>query len=264
MSANIKQINKTLLKGFSDYCDKNGIKYRLDSGTLLGAIREKGFIPWDDDIDVAMTREEYNKLLKCLEKEKIGDDFLFLSAEDFIKRTGHFYDYAARVFYTKEVYRNDKKYEQKYDGIFRYVWIDIFILEPYDKLSAFKKKIIYALSFGHRYYINYNDKNLIQKIVVFLSSLIGKLIPLEFLCKQYFKSNKNHHCDKNYYCNYPIIWIDFVIDREYENEYIKVDFEDFKVSVPKKYHEILTFIYGDYMKLPPESERKATHLDLYI
>ena len=72
-----QKINLMLLKEFDRFCRKHDIKYRLEAGTLLGAIRHKGFVPWDDDCDVALTRENYQKLLDCLKFDTFDNYLLF-------------------------------------------------------------------------------------------------------------------------------------------------------------------------------------------
>lgn len=68
----VKQIELNLLKEITSFCDENNLKYTLDSGTLIGALRHKGFIPWDDDIDIAMPYPDYIKLIELFGKNRNG------------------------------------------------------------------------------------------------------------------------------------------------------------------------------------------------
>ena len=258
-----QKINKILLLKFDEYCGKHNIKYRLEAGTLLGAIRHKGFIPWDDDIDVAMKREDYDKFIKCIEEDDLGSDFVVMTPDKLAKETKHFHDFTTRIFYTKEVYRDDSKYSDCFNGIFRYLWLDIFILEPKVE-STFRKKLLYGLALSRRYRANYKNKNLASAIATTFLSLIGKLIPFDTICKWYFKKAKDSDFEYYYYVNYPIIYIDYKVDKKYEEEYIKVPFEDFELPVPKHYDEVLKILYGDYTKIPDDKEKIAGHKELDI
>ena len=76
----LRVIQIELLDFFADFCDKHGLKYWLDCGTMLGAVRHKGFIPWDDDIDLGMPREDYNKFIDLFERENINPSFMVCSS----------------------------------------------------------------------------------------------------------------------------------------------------------------------------------------
>lgn len=264
-----QKINLLLLKEFDKYCRKHDIKYRLEAGTLIGAIRHKGFIPWDDDCDVALTRDNYQKLISCLKTDDFELPFKYVRATDY--KDNHFFDFVDRLFYVKEVYREDDKYKKVYDGYLQYLWLDIFVLDDIDyenqKKNYLLLKVLYGLSMGHRYRINYKKYNLLNKIKVFILSSVGKLFSFKYLCKKYFdivKCNyeKAKNSNKLYYMNYPIIYIDYEIDKDDEKDLIYVDFEDTKLPVVKNYDKLLKVLYGDYHKLPDESKRIPEHIDI--
>lgn len=227
----------TLLKEFDNVCRNNDIHYTLHGGSLLGAIREKGFIPWDDDADIGMFRGDYNKLLSLLNTT-----------------TSIQIDYKNSPHKVSIIIDNE------------YIWLDIFI---YDYISSSK--------FGSRLKIiledifmtfNKNDKNLAttkvkwsypKYLFIKFVSLIGKLLPKSYvkntlahireksLCgdKQYVHRSNDHHKGRLEIHPKSII-----------EDYIYVVFEDTKLMVSKEYERILIASYGeDYMipKKPDEA-----------
>ena len=150
------RINRILMRKLHSVCEEYGITYYYDSGSLIGAVRHKDFIPWDDDIDIAFTREEFKKL-KEVPKEAWGEDFELVEVKDLVKDA--FFDFPARLVYLGESVPLQsfdkvkghvvKKYEDK-------MVLDCFILDnAYD--SAFKQLIlrmrltfIYGQCMGHR------------------------------------------------------------------------------------------------------------------
>ena len=266
-----QKINLLLLKEFDRFCKLYDIKYRLEAGTLLGAIRHKGFVPWDDDCDVVLTRENYEKLIKCVKVDNFKEPFKFMRAIDY--RDKHFFDFVDRLFYVGEIYREGQKYSDTYDGYLKYLWLDIFVLDDIDEQhknkNYFLLKVIYGLAMGHRYYINYKKYGIGNKIKVFILSTIGKLFSCKYLMRKYFdivhkncERTKNKNCNKYYYMNYPIIYIEYEVDKEDEKDIIYVNFEDTKLPVIKKYDKLLKVLYGRYEELPPESKRIPEHIDI--
>ncbi len=266
-----QKINLMLLKEFDRFCCKHDIKYRLEAGTLLGAIRHKGFVPWDDDCDVALTRENYQKLLDCLKFDTFDKPFKFMRANEY--GDSHFFDFVDRLFYVDEVYREEDKYKNTYDGYLQYLWLDIFVLDDVDESKRNKNylslKILYGLAMGHRYRINYKKYNFSNKIKVFVLSTIGKLIDCKYLMKKYFdivnknlEAIKGKDCKKLYYMNYPIVYIEYEVDKVDEKDIIYVDFEDTKLPVVKEYDKLLKVLYGEYKTLPDESKRVPEHIDI--
>ena len=119
----LKKVQLEILLSVVDICDRNGIKYYLIGGTLLGAVRHKGFIPWDDDIDIAMLRDDYEKFNNCWENEN-PDDLIMQNKEK---------DERVHQSFTKIRKKGTKLVEKEtmHSGIFKGIAIDIF---PLDKI----------------------------------------------------------------------------------------------------------------------------------
>ena len=259
-----QKINKILLYEFDKYCEKHNIKYRVEGGTLIGAVRHKGFIPWDDDCDVTMKKEEYDKFVECIKKDPMGDEFLFMSPQDLADKTGHFHDFISRIFYLKEVFRDGKKYEDRFNGYFKYLWLDILILYEVNDINIFKKKFYFGLAAGHRYYTNFKDRTLFEKVGIKTLSFIGRFIDLKFIINKYLEKDKVKNPKYYYYINFPLIYIHYKLKKEWEDEYIKVPFEDIEVYISKHYDEELNALDYNYKELPKEEERVPSHFEVDI
>ncbi len=266
----IHEINLLLLKKLDEVCRKNNIKYFLFNGTLLGAIRDNGFIPWDDDCDVAMKREDYEKF-KAISKKEFNEEEMEVI---FPERNNTFHDFITRIIYKKEVYRKEKIYEDYNEGVFKYLWVDIFILDDVyskesQKIKNYKLKFIYGLAISYRRKINFKEYRFLEKIVIFILSKIGKIYKLETIYSMYEKEAKKVYGKKEkieflYVSNYPIIYIDMLYRKNWFDNVEEKIFEDTKFYISKNYKEILDFDYGDYMELPKKEERVQTHKILKV
>lgn len=232
-----------LLKCFDSFCRNNGIDYSLHGGTLLGAIRNKGFIEWDDDADVAMTRKNFNHLLELLEKESFSFNFkLDLSTS----QRPMLWSIGTRVP----------------------VWIDIFV---YDFVSENKFKKNFKLSISVLFLALTKTKNTMQifrkgehrkglsRFLVESIYLLGQFIPMK--CKvnaaNYIFSNyMNGSCKLIFRSNDQYVGIKKVISSDCMDSYLRVPFEDTALQVSSKWHEILSSCYGsDYMI--PKKEKNS-------
>lgn len=249
-NAEIKQTELELLKKFDSYCTQHGLEYVLAYGTLLGAIRHKGFIPWDDDIDVMMVREDYDKFLELQHAEPTMD---YCCADD--GTSGYPF---IKILDTSTVIRQKNLTASEES----HLWIDVF---PLDHVPASEKgymrrfrltKFLHdmlAYSLVQPFTGDTRLRALLKTPVIFLCRGIGRHRIGRWLnnyCKSYRKETGYRS---------TISWNTFGLRCRYTNdlidEKIRVPFEDGLFLVPKKYHEMLTQIYGNYMELPPESER---------
>lgn len=244
-----------ILKEFDKICKKNKIEYWISDGTLLGAIRHKGFIPWDDDIDVCVAKEDIKKLKIILEKNL--PYYFYLTDEGNDKKMSF---YKIRDRYSKA---SEVENERRQTGI----WIDIF------PMTSIKESKIINLLIGKflKIEINSKDKGIkrILKIVVcniFLKKII-KIKDKTEIRKKYFKKLTNvDELKKNsfIYMEGQEWW------HTYKKEWIfplkEVEFEGFKFLAPNDSEKYLKSYYGkDYMKIPPEN-KKITHsieIDLF-
>ncbi len=262
----VHQANLTILKEIDRICRKYKIKYLLDAGTLLGAVRHKGFIPWDDDADLAFTRANYDAFLKVVRRE-LPPEMELLEPGDF--RGGKaFYDFTARVLYKKSRTHEDSPEMDFYEGKLNHLWVDLFTIDelPEKKgastITLLLHTVIYGLSMGHRYKLDFKKYSLANKIIVGILALAGKLFPMKMLrTLQHMVAVKDRRGKSGlrYYSNYQPDYLYVTLKKEWCEETVDLEFEDTRLMAPKGWHEVLTWIYGDYKELPPEEMRVPTH-----
>ena len=234
-------------------CRKCGIKYTLDGGTLIGAVRHNGFIPWDDDLDVTFVHEEYEKFYEACKTELDTERFFF---QDY--RTDPYY----RWGYGKLRRKNTEymKFGQQMLKQRTGICIDIFDFEylPDDqkerkrhmqKMFCIRKTLYSAM--GRK-----NEKSPLMRAWYSLLYLIPK--NLIFKVKNKICGRYNRIRSQNVLCMmWPTSTVPNGYPRSLFNEYIDIEFEGMRFMVAKGYETILKMHYGDYMTLPPESERRG-------
>lgn len=248
-----------IMKYIDTLCRKNGITYYIMGGTALGAVRHKGFIPWDDDLDIFMTPDQYSKFKRVFKKEKSN---LYMLQE--WKTTPDYLEYAKvrmnGTTFIEEAYENRKDLHQG-------IYVDIMILHKIPK-NAFVQRLVYIESkFVTLYALsqrNWKPKTKVQSIV--LKSL--KLLPCKTMAKIAYK--RIYHYDKmkrNYmYCYWitPAKFHSGLFDASFFSNPIDIPFEDTVLYGSKKIKEYLKYRYGDYMKLPSkEAQKAAVHAMIY-
>ncbi|MDF2888335.1 MAG: LicD family protein [Lacrimispora sp.] len=267
----VHQANLRILKEIDRICRKHQIQYLLDAGTLLGAVRHKGFIPWDDDADVAFTRSNYQAFLQVVRSE-LPDDMELLEPKDF--RGGKaFYDFTARIIYKKSRTHDDTPEMKYYEGKLNHLWVDLFTIDELPKnraastVTLLLHTVIYGLSMGHRYKLDLRKYSLLNGICVGILALVGKLIPMSLLRKLQYRialKDRKGKSGLRYYSNYQPDYLYVTLKKEWCEETVDLEFEDTRLMAPKGWHEVLTWIYGDYKKLPPEEMQVPTHSSMEI
>ncbi|MGN0033211.1 MAG: phosphorylcholine transferase LicD [Candidatus Limimorpha sp.] len=252
----LRKIMLDILKDVTAFCDANGITYFLSCGTLIGAIRHHGFIPWDDDIDIDMPRNDYERFIELYSQK---GKYAICSP----------YDKNSMFFFTK-VYdeRTVKKEEiirhHDYNPIG--VDIDIFPIDGQpDDFEKFKKDT----NFRHRLFgLFLLSLKPISKLSlkVTMLSIISHLIGWRRLLNTYIKSAKkyNYSTSSNVGFISPYSQYNNRHHKDIFEKKIKVRFEDGEFWIPEDYDTVLTNIYGDYMTPPPLEKRTSTHIASYF
>ena len=247
-----------ILKTIDNICKKNKITYYLGEGTLLGAVRHKGFIPWDDDLDILMPREDYDKFIDIFGKNVI--DNCVMCNDKTIE------DY--HLVITKIVALDDNGFENcdarsmakcGYSGPF----VDIFPLDkgPHfsKKLQKMRKKMIRAYRDILLMRVKYPLKKTLKRSLIkpFSRFFSNKYLhrKIKKLMIVYNTSDADYII--NYTSSYPIERQ--TVPKEYYGKPKYVKFEGLTVPIPENSEAILTQIYGDYMTLPPEEKRVNKH-----
>ena len=160
-----------------------------------------------------------------------------------------------------------------YEGKLNHLWVDLFIIDelPENKAAAgftrLLHKSIYLLAMGHRYHLDYSKYSLFHKLAVGGGSAVGKLIPMKLIFRmQHAAALKDKHgrSSLRYYSNYQPDYLYVTIQKEWCEEITDIEFAGETLMASKHAHEVLTWVYGDYMKLPPEAERVPAHSTIDI
>ncbi len=252
----LKEIEFDILKMFDSFCKENNIKYYLSYGTLLGAIRYKKFIPWDDDVDLLIPREDYNRMISLF---KDTDRYRLFAFE---KNQVYRYPFAKICDMTT------RKVEFNYDnGVELGVDIDIFPLDAWDDdLAKAKKEAKYIkknMSYLGLAKLKKPDSvNPIKRFVKGIIMTFCKILGCRYFIKKILRaSDKPEQKGSNYvgaksWCVYGDRGI---IPAEAFADSIEIEFEDEKFPAPIGYDTYLTCLYGDYMPEPPKEKQKTHH-----
>jgi len=233
-------------------CRKCGINYRIVAGTLLGAVRHGGFIPWDDDADVAFLREEYEQFRLACETELDTSRFYF---QDHRNTPGYRWGYGKLRRKGTEFVRLNQEHMPYEQGIF----IDLF---PYDYVpdNNLLRQIHCFRCFLYRKAFWAPVGIIVARGLPYLAYLILREIPAQRLYNSFErfveKSNKRESGWIRI-LTFPTPTWDHGYKRKWADETSDYAFEGVNFLGPEEYGEYLTFKYGDYRALPPESERKT-------
>ena len=255
----IQYEEKEMLRTIVNFFEKNKFTYYVWGGTLLGTIRHHGFIPWDDDIDLAMPRPEYNRFIEYLRDHecKISEDLSVIGYE--LNKTG--YEMLKVV---------NKNIEVEKDGIRdRHLWIDIFPLEGtpknndrYFKKAFFINKIL-NFKYKQRKHIKIEAATRLKGIIKNVGMFFLRIWKYEDCQEYYFKlCHKYKWEDYDYFhllisASWPGVFPKSILVNH------KYKFEDLTVNGIKDYDIVLSTYYGNYMQLPPVEKRAYHHIKAF-
>ncbi len=252
----LQNIELKILKEVDKVCTEYDINYYLGEGSLLGAVRHEGFIPWDDDIDILMMREDYEKFLK-IAPSAISKDYE-------IQHSSLIENYWSP--FIKVRYLGESFFKQSHIAHLTNnngPLIDIFPLDNVPKSDSFGQMLqAYTIKF-YRGMLSYKLKTRIPKkwkgyIVKFCSNFVSVKSIHKKLNKTFIKYNN----DENKYIVNLASYYNYkkqTVPKEWYGKPKIVKFENLCMPIPNKSHEILTSVYGDYMELPPVEKRVIKH-----
>ena len=243
-----------ILVDVTKFCESNNIRYFLCAGSMLGAVRHKGFIPWDDDIDISMPRPDYNRFIK-----EYGNERYMVHCWD--------NDHQFLCPYAKVEDTRTNLIENSDFGRSIGVNIDVF---PVDGLPKDEKQIIHTVNIMKALWglvvcatvKDISQRTVIRKIEITTMRAFYRLFHSEsFFTGLTIKKAQQYSFDDSEKVA-VLVWgygKKEVVDYATASEYIKAEFEGHQFNIPKYYDKYLSSLYGDYMKLPPEEQRVNKH-----
>lgn len=252
-----------ILKMIDKICDELNLKYCLAYGTLIGAVRHNGFIPWDDDVDIMMPRKDYDLFVQYFieQKEKLKPyEIINPQVNEKCPYT------ISRISDSR--YWLDVNNEEDYGiGLF----VDVYPLdgvgdsfEESSKLKNFSSKYASLCFLSTRQMVKReNTKTTIKYIIKFPAFIVAKVLGKKFFMKKLYSIAAKCDYDNSKYIG-CIIWasddgVRGIFPKDWFKELIDIEFEGYMFKAPKDYDKILKHGYGDYMKLPPKRDRIAHH-----
>lgn len=249
-----KRIQLDILQSIHDFCIANNLKYSICGGTLIGAVRHKGFIPWDDDIDIFMLREDYNKFIH--DYKDLSGIYILHSLEN---DESYSYPYAkvedVRTYIEEDVTAGNIG-----------IAVDVF---PVDNCMNDREESIEYINGAIRYQKLYkaklvrptNNNSFLKKcgIIALKLLLIGQpLRKLAIKLTEYCEGGMN---DSRFVATMVSGYGTKELQlRSFFNDLIELPFEDRSFLAIKEYDQYLSNVYGDYMKLPPIEKRRSPHV----
>ena len=252
----IQQMELGIMEYIHEVCQKIGVKYFLAYGSLIGAVRHKGFIPWDDDMDICMLREDYEKLQDYLianpderyevmsYKNNLNYVYPFIKVQD------------NQTYLLEEDVRIDSNMG---------IYVDIFPVDGYEDDSVFKDKMTRLIKKRQLSCYTFkgitNTKSLLNSLIRYISVIVFYFTNTNKYIRGIDELAKSRKVDDYELVDY-LIYKDMhkpVWKREWLEQTIMGVFEGKEFMIPKNYHEILTSDYGDYMQLPPVELRFSHH-----
>lgn len=262
---------KTLLLDTFKYtvsiCEKYNLKYYVAAGSALGAVRHHDIIPWDDDIDIYMPRDDYEKF-RSISHQYISEEYEILSLDN----DGYY------LPFIKVSNKNTTIWENKMYPFILGVFVDVFPLDRVDANIEEIHKMVHTYKIKYRNFLrsicNYSINDLCNMlshghIRSFLKSVL-KITYFRIKREKYLQEFREYDKSMNNpQGDYLVVFggsygVKEIYQREWFLDTVEMDFADMKVKIPKGYDEYLSYLYGDYMTLPPREKQVNKHPHYFI
>ena len=252
----IQQMELGIMEYIHEVCQKIGVKYFLAYGSLIGAVRHQGFIPWDDDMDICMLREDYEKL----------QDYLIANPDERYEvmsyKNNFNYVYPFMKVQDNHTYLLEE--DVRIDSNMG-IYVDIFPVDGYEDDVQFKNKMTKLIKKRQLSCYTFkgitNTKSVLNSLLRYVSVIIFYFTNTNKYVAQIEELAKSRKVSDYEQVDY-LIYKDMnkpVWRREWLEQVTTGTFEGKEFTIPKNYHEILTSDYGDYMQLPPVEQRVSHH-----
>ncbi|SHK64816.1 phosphorylcholine transferase LicD [Fibrobacter sp. UWEL] len=252
-----------ILKKIDSICKQENLRYCLAYGTLIGAVRHKGFIPWDDDIDIMMPRKDYNRLI----------EFFFQHQQEL--QPFEMFNNLHNDKYPYMITRiSDSRYVLDVDNEMPYgigLFVDVYPLDGCgNSVEEYKKKknkssLLASLCFlsTRKSVKRENTASFLKYLLKYPAFIVAKIIGKEFFMRKLDALAAKSDYEKSDYIG-CLVWasddgLRGIFPKEWFNELVDIEFENFKFKAPREYDKVLKHGYGNYMELPPENKRIAHH-----
>jgi len=258
--AGLRRKQMAILRILHNYCQEHGITYCLAYGTLIGAIRHKGYIPWDDDIDVLMPRKDYDRFVREFNKGRIDAYKVLYHEAD----PGYYLPFA-KVVNTETVLQEEVNSDYKIG-----IYVDIF---PLDSLSDDYETAKKIMRKGFRYHKLLLMKNLkIRKDRAWYKNLILRTgrAALSLVSRDHLLRKIESYCRRRSSDQFTKYVGDMagissgdekrVFEAKWFEEFVLAPFEGEEFYIPAGYDSFLRKLYGDYMEFPPVEQRASHHV----
>ena len=259
----MKSLQLKILNEVDNFCKQHGLTYYIFAGTLIGAVRHKGYIPWDDDVDICMKREDYNLFFQQFNAEN-QSRYRAIS----IETESEYYLASGKVIDTHTLMKENTASSYKIG-----VYIDVFPMDYIPSDIKHYKKTNMSIGF-YRYLLSLKNaatkkkRVLWKKIVIALGQFLLKPISRTYILDKISTLSQQYLTDHDDNFNLADISVYTYGKRELFPlsdfaSTVELDFEDLKLSAPVGYDHVLSSMYGDYMKLPPK-EKQISHHDYKV